>query len=135
MSPIEEGATVEARGIQLSLNGFDLSALALVRDEFQVGQPVKVYVGAFSGGALIADPINSWIGRMDAPTISVDGKTATISISCESRLVQLNVAVDRRYTNDDQQRDHPGDLGFSHVSAIQEVPIYWGKIPSTGANI
>ena len=80
--------------------------------EFQTGTPVIVYLGPFSGGALIANPATSWSGRMDRPQVDIDGRTSSISINCESRLLSMNVAVDRRYTPDDQQRDWPGDLGL-----------------------
>jgi hypothetical protein len=70
---------------------------------------------------------------MDQPTIDVDGTTATIAINCESRLLDMNVAVDRRYTNEDQQLDHPGDRGLEFVNSIQEVVIYWGRSPSSSA--
>jgi len=32
----------------------------------------------------------SWAGRTDQPTIEMDGSTATISINCENRLVEMN---------------------------------------------
>ena len=132
VSTIEEGSTVEAKGITLTMSGIDATLLADVLGEFQVGLPAIVSLGLFdSTGALIADPVTSWSGRMDQPTIDVDGTTATIAINCESRLLDMNVAVDRRYTNEDQQLDHPGDRGLEFVNSIQEVVIYWGRSPSS----
>ena len=134
VSTIEEGSTVEAKGITLTMSGIDATLLADVLGEFQVGLPAIVSLGLFdSTGALIADPVTSWSGRMDQPTIDVDGTTATIAINCESRLLDMNVAVDRRYTNEDQQLDHPGDRGLEFVNSIQEVVIYWGRSPSSSA--
>ena len=55
---------------------------------------------AFSApGVLIASPITVWRGLLDQPTIDVSADTASISINCESRLIEMNVAVDRRYTD------------------------------------
>ena len=134
VSTIEEGSTVEAKGITLTMSGIDATLLADVLGEFQVGLPALVSLGLFdSTGALIADPVTSWSGRMDQPTIDVDGTAATIAINCESRLLDMNVAVDRRYTNEDQQLDHPGDRGLEFVNSIQEVVIYWGRSPSSSA--
>jgi hypothetical protein len=134
VSTIEEGSGVEAKGITLTMSGIDATLLADVLGEFQVGLPAIVSLGLFdSTGALIADPVTSWAGRMDQPTIDVDGTTATIAINCESRLLDMNVAVDRRYTNEDQQLDHPGDRGIEFVNSIQEVVIYWGRSPSSSA--
>jgi hypothetical protein len=131
ISTIEEGASVDAKGINLTMSGIDSTLLTDVMTEFQVGLPVLVRLGLFDATlALIDDPVISWAGRMDQPTIDVDGQTCSISINCENRLVEMNVAVDRRYTNEDQQLDHPGDRGMEFVSSIQDVTIYWGRTPS-----
>lgn len=135
ISTIEEGSGVEAKGITLSMSGIDSSLLGEVMLEFQVGLPCIVRLGLFdTNGALIDDPIIAWSGRMDQPTVDVDGQTCTISINCENRLVEMNVAVDRRYTNEDQQLDYPGDRGMEFVSSIQDVTIYWGRTPSNVNN-
>lgn len=128
---VDEGSTVEAKGIALQLSGFDPVALANVLGEFALGQPVRVYLGAFSGGVLIASPVTAWSGRMDLPAIDINGQEAKITINCESRLVDLNTACGRRYTQEDQQRDFPGDLFFMFVNSIQNVTIYWGTAPTS----
>jgi hypothetical protein len=131
VSTIEEGATVAAKGITISLSGIDPTLLTGILDEFQVGLPVIVSLGLFNAaGVLIADPAGCFVGQMDQPTLDVTGTSSTIAINCESRLIEMNVAVDRRYTNEDQQRDHPGDSGFQFVNSIQEAHIYWGRMPS-----
>jgi hypothetical protein len=136
VSMIEEGATVEAKGITLTLSGIDPSMLTGILDEFQVGLPAIVSLGLFdAAGALIADPVGCFVGQMDQPTLDVTGTSATISINCESRLIEMNVAVDRRYTNEDQQRDYPRDRGLEFVNSIQEAQIYWGRTPSSVNNL
>ena len=135
VATIEEGATIEAKGITLTLSAMDPTLLTGITDEFQVGLPVIVYLGVFAAGALIDTPLIAWSGRMDQPTLDVDGSTASISIACENRLVEMNVAVDRRYTNEDQQLDYPGDTGLSFVNAIQDVTIFWGHTASCVNNL
>jgi hypothetical protein len=132
---IEEGATVEAKGITISLSGIDPTLLSDVLTEFLLGAPVTVYVGLFVSGALVATPLVAWAGRMDQPTIDVSAETALISINCENRLIDMNVSVDRRYTSDDAQLFAPGDQGFNWVSGIQEVTVYWGAKPNNSNNI
>lgn len=132
---MEDGATVEARGIAITLSGLDSSLLADCQGDFKLGLPVTVYLGLFSSASLIADPLTSWAGRMDQPTIAASGTDATITINCENRLLDMNVAVDRRYTNEDQQMDYPGDLAFSFVNAIQEMTIFWGHQAHSTNNI
>jgi hypothetical protein len=56
VSMIEESATVEAKGITLTLSGIDSTMLAGILEEFQVGLPAIVALGLFdAAGALIGD--------------------------------------------------------------------------------
>lgn len=131
ISTIEEGSTVAAKGINVSCSAIDPTLLSDLLSEVQVGLPAKVYLGSFQadGVTLIADPVAAWIGRIDDPEVEVGAVTATISINCEDRLVEMNTPVDRRYTHDDQQLDAPGDLAFEGVPGIQMSFISWGSIP------
>jgi hypothetical protein len=137
VSTIEEASAVSAKGITLSLSGIDVTLLTGILDEFQLGLPAVVSLGLFdaTGVTLIASPVTSFAGRMDQPTLDVSGTKATISVNCESRLVDMNTSVERRYTDEDQQLDYPGDLGMSFVNGIQETQIYWGRTPSSKNNI
>lgn len=138
VSSIEEGADVNARGITLGLSGFKADLLTLTLGEVRQGLPVVVSLGLFYPGSpwgIIPDPLIAWAGRMDQPTIDVLGTTASISVNCENRLVSMNVAVDRRYTAEDQQRDWPGDLGMNQVMAIQDQNLYWGRLPGVTNNV
>lgn len=135
ISVIEEGSTVEARGVTLTLGGFEPTLLSEVMTEFQLKAPAAVYFGAFDdAGALIPDPVAAFVGTMDQPTVQVNGQTASIAINCENRLLDLQLASGRRLTNDDQQLDHPGDRGLEFVNAIQEMDIYWGRTPFSPNN-
>jgi hypothetical protein len=136
ISSVEEGSDVHARGIVLSLSGIDPTLLGDVLNDYQQGLPVLVHLGLLdpSTGNIISNPICSFSGRTDQPTIDVSGESAKISIACENRLVEMNTSVERRYTNEDQQIDHPGDLGFAFVNAIQNVTVYWGRLPTSHNN-
>ena len=135
VSVIEDAATVEARGIAITLSGLDASLLAGALSDFKTGLPASVLFGAYSGGSLIATPIVSWSGRTDIPEISYDGETATITIACENRLSDSNIPVDRRYTNQDQQMTWPGDLCFQFVDGLQEMTLFIGGQANTTNNI
>jgi hypothetical protein len=134
---VEEGMNVQARGITLSLSGFDSNLVNLVMDEFQLGSPATLYLGMFGGMpvALLADPIPLWAGRTDQAKIDVSGSTATIALNCESRLLDLQEAPSRRYTNDDQRLDYPQDRGFEFVYSIVETMITWGANVQDALNL
>jgi hypothetical protein len=134
VSTIEDGATVQARGINVSLSGIDPTLLPAALSEFQVGLSATLTLGLLADRLPINAPVVAWQGRTDQPTITVDEKTATISIALESVLVDMNTPVPYRYTNQDQQLFYPGDLGFAWVNAIQSISIYWNQTANADGN-
>lgn len=129
ISTVEDGSTVLARGAAVTLSGIDLTVLPAALNQFQVGLKATIYLGLFGGvgESLVNDSVIAFQGCTDQPTISVDQNTATIQISLESALLDLNTPVPYRYTNQDQQLFFPGDLGMVWVNSIQSIPIYWGQ--------
>ena len=63
---------------------------------------------------------------MDLMTIEDGGETASISVTAESRLIDLNRAKERRFTDNDQKIDYPDDKGLQHIQGLQEKQISWG---------
>ena len=81
-----------------------------------------------ASGALIADPVQVFSGRVDVMQITDAGETADIKLTAENRLVDFERPQETRYyTDQDQQREYPGDKGFEFVTAIQEAVIVWGR--------
>jgi hypothetical protein len=104
----------------------DLVQVAI--DEARQGMPGRIWIGLMSeAGALIADPVQAFSGRLDVPEITEDADTCTITISYESRLIDLTVPRTWRYTHESQQVLYPGDLAFEYVTAIQDREIPWGR--------
>lgn len=136
VSIIEDGANTEARNLTVTLSGIDTSALPDCLSDVRLGMPVSVYLAGLDGtGAVIADPISAWSGRMDQPEAAIGPDTFTIDLNCETRTVDLNTPVDRRYTNEDRQIDHPGDMVFQFVNSIQEMTLFVGQQANTTNNI
>lgn len=130
ISSIEEGGSLEARGVTLSLSAIDPTMLAEALQNVKLGGRVVLYLAAFDSGLnVIADPLVSWAGRMDQPEITLGGSEAMCSIKVESRLLDMNLSCGRRLTLEDAQIENPGDLGLQFVNGLQEVTIYWGTVP------
>jgi hypothetical protein len=128
MSTAEEGTDVKARGITLHISGLNPAMINNVLNNYLLGSAVTIYLGLYDGsGNLIDSPATVWEGRLDQPTIVVDSKQVTLSIACESRLIEMNVPVELRYTNQQQQLETPGDLGLIWMNAIQEMTLQWGS--------
>ncbi len=136
ISPIEETNEVENKGITLSLSGISAETLPDVLKQTRILGDVTVWLACFdSSGAIVPDPVIAFRGYMDAPEVVDAGKECTASIAAEDDLADLNRPCYRRYTNEDQQRDNPGDTGMQYVAGLQEQITFWGRIPSSINNV
>lgn len=127
ISGIDETNEIRASGLTVSLSGVPSDLLSAALGDARSGKTGRVYLAFFSGGSIVADPILQFEGRLDVPAIEDGPDTATISISYESELIDLERARERRYTPEDQAIDYPGDLGFAYVAALQDAQITWGR--------
>jgi hypothetical protein len=128
LGSIDETSDVVAGGTSVSLSGVPAALVQLAIAEARQGMPGRVWLGLLTPeGQIIADPVLAFAGRLDVPEITDDGETCRITISYESRLIDLNRPRSWRYTHESQQALHPGDLGFEYVTAIQDREITWGR--------
>lgn len=128
LGPITEANTTSANGFTVSLSGQLSSLVAIALAQCRTGLPGKVWLGCFdTNDSLIADPFKALDGRLDVPSIEDAGTVTTISVNYESRLIDMTVARERRYTDQDQKIDYPQDTGFHFVPSLQDKPLPWGK--------
>ena len=118
--------TVELRAVRLTLAlspvPQEVVDIALAERSFRL-RPARLWGALLDAeGAFVADPFPLWAGLMDTMQV-VDGAEPRISLTCESRLVDLERAEVRRYTDADQQAEYPGDRFFEFVPALQEAEI------------
>jgi hypothetical protein len=129
---LAETSDVTAAGLQLSLSGIPADLISKALGEVRQGAPVILYQAFLTAaGAVVSNPYNAWSGRMDTCQIAEGSDTATITITCESRLIDLNRSRERRYQKQDQTIDFPGDLGFDFVPSLQQLNVVWGSNGST----
>ena len=128
ISSVSEASEISAKGITVSMSGIPSDLISLVLGDVRQGATGKVHLGFLnSSNELIDDPILMFEGKLDVPSIQEGGDTSTITLSYESRLIDLQRARESRYTNEDQQREYAGDLGCEFVATLQEKQITWGK--------
>ena len=128
LGALEETSDVVAAGTTVSLSGVPLDLVQMAIEEARQGLPGRIWLGLLTeDGSIIANPVQAFSGRLDVPEIKDDADTCTITISYESRLIDLTVARSWRYTHESQQVLYPGDLGFEYVTAIQDREITWGR--------
>ena len=124
---ISEKTDLTATGVTITLAGIKQSLLTIALAEPYQNREVTIYLGAISdSGDLVASPVVMFEGRMDVMNIQDDGSTATITVQCENKLIQLDRVFVRRYTAEDQKIDHTSDTALNFMAKIQEISIPWG---------
>jgi hypothetical protein len=133
ISSVTESAETSAQGITVSLSGIPSNLVSLFLGDVRQGSAGKVYLGFLdSSNDVIDSPYMLFEGRLDVPAMEESAETAVISITYESRLIDLERPRESRYTDEDQQREFSGDLGFEFVPSLQDIVINWGRTDSSG---
>lgn len=128
ISPITETVQIRAEGVKLTLSGIPTEMLSMALEDIVVGYPVKIWFGALSdAGVVLPNPYQSFSGRVDAIHVQLGGQTCSITIECESDLIRLQIPNVRYWTHAEQQREFPGDTGFSRVESLKDVRLNWGS--------
>ncbi|MBW6496655.1 MAG: hypothetical protein K0B16_19275, partial [Burkholderiaceae bacterium] len=90
VSSIDERGEVVASGTTISLSGVPLDMVQLAIAEARQGLPGRIWLALLApDGSIIADPVQAFSGRLDVPQITDDAATCTITLSYESRLIDL----------------------------------------------
>jgi len=124
ISDIEETAEIAAAGVTLTLSGIPAELLSLALNEPYQNRRALIYFGIAGAEA---DMAIVFVGTMDRMDIEEGAETSVISLAVENRLLDLERARVRRYTNNDQRSRFPGDRGFEFVETIQDREIFWGR--------
>lgn len=131
IEPARETVELRAETYVATLSGIKSAYLSLALQSIRRGKPLRCWLGFLdSAGAVIADPAKVFEGRVDAAEIEEGRETSTITLTAETRLVDLRRPRMRRYTPQDQQQDYPGDKGFDFVPYIQNWSGEWGRAPA-----
>ena len=127
ISAISEGPEMRSYGISMQLSGIPTAYFEeMIAERFQ-DRACRVWAGFLDTqhrkqGA----PVQVFGGRMDVVTLD-RGETITATLTAESRLVDWERPRVRRYTDQDQQRAFPGDVGLEFVQATTDMELVWGR--------
>ena len=128
ISPIDEQSAIQASGANLVLNGVKSSLISTALSAQYTNRDGKIFLGMFdTSKSVIADVYTLFVGKMDVMIIRETGETSTIELKLENRLVALERAIERRYTDEDQKNLFSGDKGFEFVPDLQDKQLVWGK--------
>ena len=122
----EESTELKAGQITLALSGVPNDAIAASVTEPYQGRRCTCYEAVLDPetGELLDDPVIFFRGRISQMNVEL-GQTARVQLVVENRLSGWDRPRLRRWTDEDQQRAHPGDRALEFVSATAEQEIVW----------
>lgn len=126
ISAISETTEVAAKSIDLTLSGIPTEYVSLALANNYRGRDVVVYLILFNTGMTTYEQLTLFRGKMDQLIINEASDSSTITIKCESRLIELNRPSDIRYTDEAQKQLYPTDKGLEFVASMADKSIYWG---------
>ena len=129
ISGMEEVNDLSAKSITLTLSGISSSIISLALTEPYQRRECKVYFGTTD----TSTPVEVFSGLINTMTIEDSGETSAIKLVVESKLVRLERASNRRYTQENHIARHAGDNFFSYVTKLQDREIVWNKEVSPAA--
>ena len=119
----EEVGDLSAKGMVLTLTGLESSIISLALQEPYQRRIAKVYLGEQS----VTPVVEIFSGFMDTMQISDEPETATVVLTIESKLVELERSRNWRYTDESHKARYSGDSFFSFVQDIQDQQVAWGR--------
>lgn len=127
-SSTSENTDLGADGMTLTFSGLESSIVSILLGENYRGRTAKVYVGALGAdNKPVSDMYQIFAGRMDVMTLQENGETATVSISIENVLIDLERPRARKLTNEEQLKRYSGDTSLQGVAKLQDRQIAWGR--------
>ena len=128
ISNSNETTDLAANGLTFTFNGLEASFVAIALTENYRGRLVRCYLGCLdSENQPVSDLYQLFAGRMDVMSITEDGTTASITISSENVLIDLERPRIRKYTDEEQRKRFSNDNSLELVASMQDKQISWGK--------
>lgn len=116
ISGLEEVADLSAKNITLTLNGMPSSVISLALQEPYQRRKVRVLWGVRG----VSDFVEVFSGSLNQMVIEDGPDSGTISVTVDSKLVELERASNRRYTSLSHKTRYPTDTFFDFVAQIQD---------------
>ncbi|QDP61014.1 MAG: hypothetical protein Tp1123DCM1511741_3 [Prokaryotic dsDNA virus sp.] len=130
ISQIHETSDTKATGVTIGLTGLDSSLLSAGLNDNVQGTTVKLFFGVLTtssnADAIVDTPYLIFEGFLDTMVLNEGGSSSDLIFTCEHKLIVLEKATDRRYTDVDQKQLHEGDKGCSFVTSLQNKSLAWG---------
>ena len=117
----------EPSGLTVGLSGIDPETIAIAEAEQFQRRPVEILLGSFDAAGQITAADTFFYGLADDMDSDDSPDAPRVTLSCESRALDLGRPRPFKYLPEDQQQRFPGDTFFDLVQAIQNRESTWGR--------
>lgn len=127
IAAVEESEDLRSIALDFTISGVTDSMRSLALSEKIRGRPVTVWFATINPatGALTDAPMAEFVGECDVLIGSEqreEGRiVSTLTLRVEDEAAVLMGAESRRYSDEDQQGEYPGDQFFRFVSDVVEM--------------
>jgi hypothetical protein len=130
---VGEATDGSATGVKVALYGIPSEFRDDIADQAERGAVFEVYVGALDEAfQQVVATKRLWNARLDQYKITDGGDTIGVEITGESRAIDQRRPSIKRFTDEYQQRKHPGDKFFEYVPRMTEISILWAQAETGG---
>lgn len=128
ISEIEETTEVSPAGHTITLAA-TAELRNIIANEFFQGRRASLWLGFNDdAGAVVEVPIPVAGGIIDGADYIDDPAAPLVRIAIATRLRDMTIARERRWSSEDQKAVFPGDTGLRYVEAIQEFELRSGEL-------
>lgn len=132
---VSEATDGSATGIRVTLLQVPSEFREDIAEQAERGVAFEVYIGALNQTMQQVEATHLiWKGRLDEYRIIDAGDSISVQVTGESRAIDQKRPAIKRFTDEYQQRKHPGDKFFEYVPQMTEVPILWAKAEPKGSS-
>ena len=125
---LTDSSQVSASGVTISLSAIPIEIVQKNISGVKMGDIGLLWLAVIEAdGNIVITPELIFSGGLDVPSISDAREACKVSMSFESRLVDLNRADPRRFNNESQKTYAPNDRGFEYVASLEYAELRWGR--------
>jgi len=126
---IEEREDGSPTGVMMRLSGIDATLLNEALRQHYFDRPVTVSLGMrdLVTGALVAEPFELFVGKMDQMRVVTGGPVSIIEVSVESEMIDFDRSLKRYFSDTELQRVYSGDLGFKYLADMVNARVTVGS--------
>lgn len=124
-SVTEENSTSSST-MSMTLSGLDMSLVGETLNEEVIGCDVTCYLAVMNDQGVVSEANVLFEGFITDTALQA-GQQNALSYVIANVFERWSMGLPDRYTDESQQRLHPGDRFFRYVAQMAERSIFWGS--------